>query len=143
MTFGAVQSHNLGQGNFTPIYAQLVADGAAVILVANNIPAVLVFNVGSGTTTSVPLVGGSTPLSASASTDGSQVYVAACDQYDGTTCAAGSVHIVCTSACSKGQGDFLQVPYANINDNNNPNMCNSQGSNAPLCLPNLIAIKPQ
>ncbi|MGA2334227.1 MAG: hypothetical protein WA383_05375 [Terriglobales bacterium] len=143
VTFGAVQSHNLGQGNFTPIYAQLVADGAAVILVANNIPAVLVFNVGSGTTTSVPLVGGSTPLSASASTDGSQVYVAACDQYDGTTCAAGSVHIVCTSACSKGQGDFLQVPYANINDNNNPNMCNSQGSNAPLCLPNLIAIKPQ
>jgi len=143
VTFGAVQSHNLGQGNFTPIYAQLVADGAAVILVANNIPAVLVFNVGSGTTTSIPLVGGSTPLSASASTDGSQVYVAACDQYDGTTCAAGSVHIVCTSACSKGQGDFLQVPYANINDNNNPNMCNSQGSNAPLCLPNLIAIKPQ
>jgi hypothetical protein len=143
VTFGAVQSHNLGQGNFTSIYAQLVADGTAVILVANNIPAVLVFNVGSGTTTSIPLVGGSTPLSASASTDGSQVYVAACDQYDGTTCAAGSVHIVCTSACSKGQGDFLQVPYANINENNNPNMCNSQGSNAPLCLPNLIAIKPQ
>ncbi len=143
VTFGAVQSYNLGQGNFTPLYAQLVADGTAVILVANNISAVLLFNVGSGTTTSIPLVGGSTPLSASASPDGSQVYVAACDVYDGTTCAAGSVHIVCTSACTKGQGDFQQVPFANINDANNPNMCNSQGGTAPLCLPNLVAIRPQ
>ena len=149
VTFGAVQSFNLGQGNFTPLYAQLVADGTELIIVAKTIPAVqaipavLLFNVGSGTTTSIPLVGGSTPLSASASTDGSQVYVAACDVYDGTTCTAGSVHIVCTSACTKGQGDFQQVPYTNINDNNNPNMCNSQGTNAPLCLPNLVAIKPQ
>ena len=143
VTFGGVQSHNLGQGNFTPLYAQLVADGTELIIVAKTIPAVLLFNVGSGTTTSIPLVGGSTPLSASASTDGSQVYVAACDVYDGTTCTAGSVHIVCTGACTKGQGDFQQVPYANINDVNNPNMCNSQGGTAPLCLPNLVAIKPQ
>jgi len=143
VTFGAVRSFNLGQGNFIPLYTQLVADGAELILVAQKIPAVLLFNVGSRTTTSIPLAGGSTPLSASASTDGSQVYVAACDVYDGATCTAASVHIVCTSACTEGQGDFQQVPYANINDNNNPNMCNSQGGTAPLCLPNLIAIKPQ
>ena len=143
VTFSGVQSFNLGQGNFTPLYSQLVADGTELIIVAKTIPAVLLFNVGSGTTTSIPLVGGSTPLSASASTDGSQVYVAACDVYDGTTCTAGSVHIVCTGACTKGQGDFQQVPYANINDVNNPNMCNSQGGTAPLCLPNLVAIKPQ
>jgi len=143
VTFSGVQSFNLGQGNFTPLYSQLVADGTELIIVAKTIPAVLLFNVGSGTTTSIPLVGGSTPLSASASTDGSQVYVAACDVYDGTTCTAGSVHIVCTGACTKGQGDFQQVPYVNINDVNNPNMCNSQGGTAPLCLPNLVAIKPQ
>ena len=137
------KSFNLGQGNFTPLYAQLVADGTELIIVAKTIPAVLLFNVGSGTTTSIPLVGGSTPLSVSASTDGSQVYVAACDGYDGTTCTAGSVHIVCTGACTKGQGDFQQVPYVNINDVNNPNMCNSQGGTAPLCLPNLVAIRPQ
>jgi hypothetical protein len=60
------------------------------------------------------------------------------------------VHIVNTCAvlsCSAppnlGQGDFQEVPYANINDNNNPNMCNGQGTDAPLCLPNLIAIRPQ
>jgi len=135
------KSFNLGQGDFNPIYAQLVADGTEVIVVASNIPAVLLFNVSNGTTTSIPLVGGSTPLSASASTDGSQVYVAACDQYakDGTTCAAGSVHIINTIS----RGDFQQVPYVNINDNNNPNMCNGQGANAPLCLPNLVAIRPQ
>jgi hypothetical protein len=144
------QSYNLGQGSFTPIYTQLVADGNEVIVVAQNIPAVLLFNVGTGTTTSIRLsgssstgcpqcVGNSMPLSASASTDGSQIYVAACDQYKGTTCIAGSVHIVNTIS----QGDFQQVPYVNVNDNNNPNMCNSQGGTAPLCLPNLIAIKPQ
>ena len=77
------------------------------------IPAVLLFNVSNGTTTSVPLVGDSDPLSASASTDGSQVYVAACDRsITATTCAAGSVHIVYTCGdLARGQGDFQQVPY--------------------------------
>ncbi len=143
---------DLGQGkNFVPVYAQLVADGAEMIIVARKIPAVLLFNVSSGATASVPLVGDTDPLSASASTDGSQVYIAACDQYSGTTCSAGSVHIVntcevlsCNVPPALGQGDFQQVPYVNINQANNPNMCNNQGgANPPLCLPNLVAIKPQ
>jgi len=134
---------NLGQSPFTPVYSQLLADGTELIIVARHLAAVLLFNVGNGTTTSVPLVGNTDPLAAVASTDGSQVYVAACDQYNGTTCAAGSVHIVCTTSCSTGQGDYQQVPYVNINEDNNPNMCNSQGGTAPLCLPNLIAIRPQ
>jgi hypothetical protein len=142
------QSFNLGQGSFTPIYAQLVADGAEMIIVARHLPAVLLFDVSSGLTSSVQLArpgfADTDPLSASASTDGSQVYIAACDQYpdnDQTKpCAAGSVHIVNTVS----GGDLQQVPYANINDNNNPNMCNNQGgTNPPLCLPNLIAIRPQ
>jgi hypothetical protein len=149
------QSFDLGQGkNFVPVYAQLVADGSELIIVARNIPAVLLFNVSSGLTSSVPLVGNTDPLSASASTDGSQVYIAACDQYATvqgvTTCTAGSVHIVntcavlsCNAPPALGQGDFQQVPYVNINDANNPNMCNNQGTNAPICLPNLVAIKPQ
>jgi hypothetical protein len=140
-------SVNLGIGNFTPVYSQLVNDGTQLIVVAQNVPAVLLFDVSNGTTTSVPLSrpGYSTtaPLAATASTDGSQVYVAACDQYNGTACTAGSVHIVCTSSCSTGQGDYQQVPYANVNQENNPNMCNGEGVGAPLCLPNLIAIEPQ
>jgi hypothetical protein len=142
--FGTVTSVPLGQGQFTPIYSQLVNDGQQLIIVAPNISAVLLFNVSNGTTTAIPLndpVGGSssTPLAASASTDGSQVYIAACDQYQGATCTAGSVHIINTV----NGGDFQQVPYANINQNNNPNMCNSQGVGAPLCLPNLVAIQPK
>jgi len=144
---------SLGQGNINPLYAQLVADGTEMIIVSGNIPAVLVFNVSNETTSYIPLYdplgGTSTPLAASASTDGSQVYVAACDQYpngDPTQpCSAGSVHIVGTVSIGTIQsGDYQQVPYVNINDGNDMNMCNSQGgSNPPLCLPNLIAIKPQ
>ena len=145
---------DLGQGSFTPIYAQLVNDGAQMIVVGKGIHAVLVFDVANGSTTSVtlndPLGGTSVPLAAEASTDGSQVYVAACDQYNGTICTAGSVHIVNTCgvlACSNPPplplGDFQQVPYANINLDNNPNMCNGQGVGAPLCLPDLIVIQPK
>ena len=140
-----VQSFDLGQGkDLTPVYAQLVADGSEMIILARNIAAVLVFNVGNDQTSSIPLANGAFPLSASASTDGSQVYVAASDPcVPGGTCPAGSVHVI--NINSNGQGvDFPQVPYANLNDNNNPNMCNNQGgTNPPLCLPNLIAIQPQ
>ncbi|MGO9864890.1 MAG: hypothetical protein ACLPLR_14855 [Terriglobales bacterium] len=136
------QSFDLGQGNFTPIYSQLVADGAEVLLVAQNIPAVLIFNVASATTSSIPLANSANPLSASASTDGSQVFIAACDQYDPNVqppnppvCALGSIHIVNTVA----QGDYQQVPYVN---NNNRNMCTNQGNPVPQCLPNLVAIQP-
>jgi hypothetical protein len=137
--FSKGASYNLGQGNFIPLYAQLVADGSEVILVAKNIHAVLLFNVANGTTSSIPLAGSADPLSASASTDGSQVYVAACDQYDkdGITCAVGSVHIINTVS-----GGDQQVPYVNVN-NNDRNMCNNGGNPAPQCLPNLVAIKPQ
>jgi hypothetical protein len=135
------QSFNLGQGNFTPIDAQLIGNGTEMIILGRKLPAVLIFNIANGTTSSIPLVGNPDPLSASASIDGTQVYVAACDQYatDGITCSAGSVHIVSTIS----QGDLQQVQYVNINQNNNPNMCSGLGSNAPLCLPNLIAVKPQ
>jgi hypothetical protein len=143
LSFTQGQTYNLGQGNFTPFFERLVGDGTELIMVASHIPAVLVFNVNNGTTTSIPLVGNSNPLSADATTDGSQVYVAACDQYVPNTnppvCGAGSVHVVNTIS----QGDYQQVPYVNIDDNNNPNMCNSQGGSGPLCLPNLVVIKPQ
>ena len=81
------------------------------------------------------------PLAASISTDGSQVYVAACDQYDVTqnppVCSDGSVHIVNTIS----RGDFEQVPYTNNNNSNN--MCNNLGGTQPLCVANLVAIQPQ
>jgi hypothetical protein len=143
LSFTSGQTYNLGQGSFTPVFERLAGDGTELIIVASHIPAVLIFNVNNGTTTSIPLVGNSNPLAADASSDGSQVYVAACDQYPNNDptqpCAAGSVHVVNTVS----QGDYQQVPYVNIDDNNNPNMCNSQGGSGPLCLPNLVVIRPQ
>ncbi len=148
-------SIDLGQGNFTPLYSQLIGDGTGLLIVAQNIPAVLLFNVSSGQTSSIPLArsgfGSSYPLWASASTDGSQVFVAACDQYDPNVkppnppvCAVGSIHIVNTvNIAGQGYGDVQQVQYSNSNDNDNRNMCNNEGNPAPQCLPNLVAIKPQ
>jgi len=142
--FTAATPVSLGQGNFTPLYSRLVANGTELIMVAPNIPAVLIYNVSNRTTTSVPLVNNAVPFAADASTDGGQVYVAACDQYENGTCTLGQVHIVSTSTSNPlGQGDFQQVPFININDQNNNNMCNGLGPNAPLCIPNLIAIRPQ
>jgi hypothetical protein len=136
-------TYNLGQGAFTPLYARLVGDGSEFIVVGQNIPAVLVFNVASGTTSAVHLsrVGYSNifPYAASANSDGSQVYVAACDQYQNNdptqACLAGSVHVVST----QGQGDYQQIPYINNTTNN---MCNNLGGDQALCVSDLVAIKP-
>jgi hypothetical protein len=130
---------NLGQGNFIPLYVRVVGNGSQVIVVGKNIPAVLVTDLNQQTTTPIALVNNAVPRAASASTDGSQVFVAACDAFTNNDptqpCASGSVHIINTLS----GGDFQQVPFVNINTNNS--MCNS--ATAPPCFPNLIAIKPQ
>jgi hypothetical protein len=133
----SVIGEGIGQGNITPVYSRLVANGSAVIVVARQIPAVLIFNVANQTTTGVRLSTNADPLSASSSSDGSMVYIGACDQYeqDGVTCASGSVHVVNTVT-----GNDQQVPYINNTTNN---MCNGAGQNAPVCFPNMVVIKPQ
>jgi hypothetical protein len=140
-------TYNLGQGNFTPVHSRLVGDGAAMIIVARGIPAVLIFSITDGTTTSVPLanvINPPYPLSASSSSDGSQVFVAACDQFTNNDpsqpCTSGSVHVVNTTSQAGKFGDYLQVPYTNNSTNN---MCNNLGGSAPLCTPTMIAVKPQ
>ncbi len=128
---------NLGQGNFAPLYMRVVNNGAAAVVVANLVPAVLFVDLVQQTTTPVPLANNGLPLAASASTDGSQVYVAACDVYtnnDPTKCTSGSVHII-----NRESGDIQQVPYVNFNTNNS--MCTI--ASAPPCFPDMIAIKAQ
>lgn len=131
-------SFNLGQGNFTPLLMQVAGNGTQVIVVGQNIPAVLVLDLTSGTTTAIPLANSPTPLAAAASPDGSQVFVAACDGIHPDhpdTC--NSVHIVNTLA----GGDTQQVVFTNTNTNDS--MCNNLDPNGPPCLPDLIAVKPQ
>jgi len=136
--FSAGPSVNLGQGNFIPLYMRVVGNGSQVVVVGKNIPAVLVVDLHQQITTPIALVNNGLPLAASSSTDGSQVFVAACDAYDTSSpprCTSGSVHLVNTLS----GGDFQQVPYININTNNS--MCNAPSG--PPCFPNLIAIRPQ
>ena len=129
---------NLGQGNFSPLYMRVVGNGTAAVVIAKLVPAVLFVDLNQQTTTPVPLVNNGLPLAASASTDGSQVYVAACDAYtnnDPNQCSSGSVHIINRDS----GGDVQQVPYVNFNTNNS--MCTV--ATAPPCFPDMIAIKAQ
>lgn len=133
--FKAGPSFNLGQGDFTPLYMQVTGDGTEVIIVAKNIPAVLLFNINSGTTTAIPLANNADPLAASATQDGTQVFVSSCDGNPTNPNTCGSVHIVDTQLA----GDIQQAVYTNVLTNDN--MCN----NLPIktCLPDLLAVRPQ
>jgi hypothetical protein len=126
---------NLGQGTFTPLFMQVTGDGTQVILVAENIPAVLIFDINGGTTTAIPLANNASPLAASATLDGTQVFVAACDADHVNPNTCGSIHIVNTQL----GGDLQQAVYTNVNTNDN--MCNNLPGT--MCLPNLIAVRPQ
>ena len=133
--FTAGPSFNLGQGAFTPVLMQVTGDGSQVIIVAKNIPAVLIFDIHAGTTTAIPLANNASPLAASATLDGTQVFVASCDGDPTNPNTCGSIHLVNTQA----GGDLQQAVYTN------PNTGDSLCNNLPgtMCLPNLIAIKPQ
>jgi hypothetical protein len=137
-SFGLTTSYTLQGGQITPVYANLVNDGAEMIVVARFNPAVLLISMNDGTTQKfqVPTYD---PLSASASSDGSQVFVAACDQYPNNDpaqpCSSGAVYAVNVTS------DYVQrIPYINNTTNN---MCAGQGAGAPVCFPDLVAIKPQ
>ncbi len=132
-------TYTIPGGQFTPVYANLVNNGNEMIIVARYIPAVLIVDIANGTTTSVQLVNSYDPRWASSSSDGSNVFVGACDAYvpdsNPAVCASGSIHIINTL-----QGTDQQVPYINNTTNN---MCSGQGAGAPVCFPDLVAVKPQ
>jgi len=139
-SFVAAPPNDLDEGQFTPVYASLVDNGTEIVIVARFIPAVLIYSIANQQMLPpVQLVNSYDPLSASASSDASQVFVAACDQYPNNDrtqpCAAGSVHLVNTINRTD-----QQVPYINNTTNN---MCTGQGAGAPVCFPDLVAIKPQ
>ena len=137
--FGSAAFSNLGLGDFTPVYMQVVGSSQVIVL-AQNVPAVLVFDIAGGTTTPIPLVNNGVPLAASSSPDGSQVFVAACEEFQDNDvtkpCLVGSVHIV----NPHNGGDIQQVPF--VNRNTNDSMCSNLDLSQPPCLPNLIAVKP-
>ena len=96
--FGVTGKYTLNGGNFTPVYANLVNNGSDLVAVARFIPSVYIFS--NGSTRTIPLQSSYDPRWASASDDGSFVFVAACDQYPNNNpnnpCSVGSLHIVDT-----------------------------------------------
>jgi hypothetical protein len=149
-SFTAAANLNIGQGNFKPFYTRVVNGGAQVVLVGEGIPAVLVFDIASQSVRTFPLVNNSIPLAASASPDGSQIYVATCigpqtlDDQGHKRCftptngtpPGGEVQIINTQT-----GATQEVPYQDTNTQNS--MCTNLASDKYPCTPDLIAVRPQ
>jgi len=110
---------NLGQGTFTPIQFLVSSDGTKAYVLANNLGIVMVYDVGSGTSSAIALAGSAKPLSASLAPDGTLLYVAAND---------GTVHAVNTVV----GGDFQQISFPG-------NFCSNVSF---TCTADLVAVRP-
>jgi len=137
-SFGAgAQPISLGQGAFTPLYAQLVNRRQRDDRSIPKCIAVLIYNVGNGTNTSFPspkIADTPVPLSATASTDGSQVFVQSRIKVRAES-APRSVHIVSTTksiqlAVWRHSG---RCPSLNINARTTTHV-QWTGHEVPLCL---------
>ncbi len=124
VTDGPIASFNLGQGDFVPKQLILSQDGSTAYVLTSNLNSILVFNIPGQTASAIALFGNPTPLSASLTPDGTQLWVGASD---------GTVHVVSTVA----GGDIRQISFPQ-------GLCqNSVGQPFPAtCNPDLIAVKP-
>jgi hypothetical protein len=116
----AVNSVNLGQGNFVPTQLIVSTDGSRAYVLASNLASILVFNVGNQTSSSIALAANATPIRGASTTDGTLLYVTASD---------GLVHVIDTVAGN----DIQQISFPQ-------NFCG--GGVTFTCKPDLIAVKP-
>lgn len=90
---GTVSSVGLGQGSFTPNELVLTSNGAKAY-VTSNLTKVIVYDVASATPSAINLANGATGLTASATLDGTQLYVGGSDN---------NVHRIDTTAATDAQ----------------------------------------
>ncbi len=126
---GAVTSFNFGQGNFTPLQFIVASSGMRAYTVASDLSNIIVFNIDSGTTSTIQLSGNSLPIQASLSTDGKTLFVLAKD----TVTGVNSVHVLDTAL----NADTNQFALSQ-------SLCHGGFgiSTTFTCRPNLIAAKP-
>ncbi len=74
-----VSSVNLSQGSFIPTQLIISSDGTTAYLLTSNRGGVIVFDILSQTTSSIPLAGNVLPVQATLTADGNTLYVAASD----------------------------------------------------------------
>jgi len=91
-----VTSANFGQGAFTANQMVVTTDGTKAYIVSN-LPSVLVYNITTGATSTIALANGASGLAASATLDGTQLYVGGSDN---------NVHRIDTVAATDAQ----QIP---------------------------------
>jgi hypothetical protein len=117
---------NLGEANFTPLKMIITPDSSRAYIFAKDRGSVLVYNFGVNTVGAIPLTNSPAPVSASLSSDGSQLYVGGSD---------GAVHALSTAASV----DLAQITFPPNNGTNNNALCTNVTGN---CLPDLIAFQP-
>jgi hypothetical protein len=115
----SVSSFNFGQGNFVPTQLIVSPDSSRAYVFTTNLGSVLVFNIGSQTSSAIALTGNAIPIQASLTPDGTLLYVAASD---------GTVHVLDTVAGS----DTHQISFPQ-------NFCNID---TITCNPDLIVVQP-
>lgn len=123
---GAATSFNLGQGSFVPVQLIVSQDGTRAYVLASDRGAVLVFNIGSQTSSAIPMFGDAIPIQASLTPDGTRLYIAATD---------GQVHILDTQS----GGDIQQIIFPTDATTLLSGFCSGVTF---ACNPNLIAVKP-
>jgi len=114
-----VSSVNLGLGAIVPSQFLVSGDAKNAYLISNSLPSVLLFNIPNQLISGIQLAGDATPLNASLTVDGTQLYVGASD---------GTVHVLDTVLGS----DLHQVSFTS-------NLC---GQVPTPCLPDLVAAVP-
>jgi hypothetical protein len=116
ITLGTAVFHDFAQGAFTAKQLLISSDGRRAYVISD-LPSVLVYEIGSGLITTIPLTGAPTPLSAVLTLQGNALYVGASD---------GKIHHLDTVA----NNDVKQISAV---------LCNG----APvMCKPDLLALRP-
>jgi hypothetical protein len=123
---GVATSFNLGQGSFVPIQLIVSQDGSRAYVMVSDRGAVLVFNIGSQTSSAIPMFGDAIPIQASLTPDGTRLYIAASD---------GQVHILDTQSGA----DIQQISFPTDATTLLSGFCSGVTF---TCNPNLIAVKP-
>ncbi len=125
-TAGTATSFNLGQGSFVPTQLIVSQDESRAYVIVSDRGAVLVFNIGSQTSSAIPLADDAIPVRASLTSDGTRLYIAASD---------GQVHILDTQSGA----DIQQLSFPSDATTLLSGLCSGVTF---TCNPDLIAVKP-
>lgn len=115
---------SIGQGAFTPVAFNVSSDGQKAYILAANVSSLIIYDIASQTSSTIPLVGNPAPLAGTLAPDGLSFYVTGNDN---------NLHVI--NLVSGADVQQLSIPSndlcaATVLPNVNP----------PTCLPDLLAV---